>query len=148
MRAVSTCVKSASVTVDGREIANIGKGFLILLGVTHEDTEAQAVKLADKLMGLRVFEDENGKMNRSLEDVGGEVLVVSQFTLYGNCRKGRRPEFLAAARPEVAVPLYEKFVALCRDKGFRVQTGEFGAYMDVASVNDGPMTLIVDTDLL
>ena len=148
MRAVLTCVKSASVTVDGREIANIGKGFLILLGVTHEDTEAQAVKLADKLMGLRVFEDENGKMNRSLEDVGGEVLVVSQFTLYGTCRKGRRPEFLAAARPEVAVPLYEKFVALCRDKGFRVQTGEFGAYMDVASVNDGPMTLIVDTDLL
>ena len=148
MRAVLTCVKSASVTVDGREIANIGKGFLILLGVTHEDTEAQAVKLADKLMGLRVFEDENGKMYRSLEDVGGEVLVVSQFTLYGNCRKGRRPEFLAAARPEVAVPLYEKFVALCRDKGFRVQTGEFGAYMDVASVNDGPMTLIVDTDLL
>ena len=148
MRAVLTCVKSASVTVDGREIANIGKGFLILLGVTHEDTEAQAVKLADKLMGLRVFEDENGKMNRSLEDVGGEVLVVSQFTLYGNCRKGRRPEFLAAARPEVAVTLYEKFVALCRDKGFRVQTGEFGAYMDVASVNDGPMTLIVDTDLL
>ena len=148
MRAVLTCVKSASVTVDGREIANIGKGFLILLGVTHEDTEAQAVKLADKLMGLRVFEDENGKMNRSLEDVGGEVLVVSQFTLYGNCRKGRRPEFLAAARPEVAVPLYEKFVALCRDKGFRVQTGGFGAYMDVASVNDGPMTLIVDTDLL
>ena len=148
MRAVLTCVKSASVTVDGREIANIGKGFLILLGVTHEDTEAQAVKLADKLMGLRVFEDENGKMNRSLEDVGGEVLVVSQFTLYGNCRKGRRPEFLAAARPEVAVPLYEKFVALCRDKGFRVQTGEFGAYMDVASVNEGPMTLIVDTDLL
>ena len=148
MRAVLTCVKSASVTVDGREIANIGKGFLILLGVTHEETEAQAVKLADQLMGLRVFEDENGKMNRSLEDVGGEVLVVSQFTLYGNCRKGRRPEFLAAARPEVAVPLYEKFVALCRDKGFRVQTGEFGAYMDVASVNDGPMTLIVDTDLL
>ena len=148
MRAVLTCVKSASVTVDGREIANIGKGFLILLGVTHEDTEAQAVKLADKLMGLRVFEDENGKMNRSLEAVGGDVLVVSQFTLYGNCRKGRRPEFLAAARPEVAVPLYEKFVALCRDKGFRVQTGEFGAYMDVASVNDGPMTLIVDTDLL
>ena len=148
MRAVLTCVKSASVTVDGREIANIGKGFLILLGVTHEDTEAQAVKLADKLMGLRVFEDENGKMNRSLEDVGGEVLVVSQFTLYGNCRKGRRPEFLAAARPEVAVPLYEKFVALCRDKGFRVQTGEFGTCMDVASVNDGPMTLIVDTDLL
>lgn len=148
MRAVLTCVKSASVTVDGTEIAHIGQGFLILLGVTHEDTEAQAVKLADKLMGLRVFEDENGKMNRSLSDVGGEVLVVSQFTLYGNCKKGRRPEFLSAARPEVAVPLYEKFVSLCRDKGFFVQTGEFGAYMDVASVNDGPMTLIVDTDSL
>ena len=148
MRAVLTCVKSASVTVDGTEIAHIGQGFLILLGVTHEDTEAQAVKLADKLMGLRVFEDENGKMNRSLSDVGGEVLVVSQFTLYGNCKKGRRPEFLSAARPEVAVPLYEKFVSLCRDKGFSVQTGEFGSYMDVASVNDGPMTLIVDTDSL
>ena len=148
MRAVLTCVKSASVTVDGTEIAHIGQGFLILLGVTHEDTEAQAVKLADKLMGLRVFEDENGKMNRSLSDVGGEVLVVSQFTLYGNCKKGRRPEFLSAARPEVAVPLYEKFVSLCRDKGFSVQTGEFGAYMDVTSVNDGPMTLIVDTDSL
>ena len=148
MRAVLTCVKGASVTVDGTEIAHIGQGFLILLGVTHEDAEAQAVRLADKLMGLRVFEDENGKMNRSLSDVGGEVLVVSQFTLYGNCKKGRRPEFLAAARPEVAVPLYEKFVSLCRDKGFSVQTGEFGAYMDVASVNDGPMTLIVDTDSL
>lgn len=148
MRAVLTCVKSASVTVDGREIANIGKGFLILLGVTHEDTEAQAVKLADKLMGLRVFEDENGKMNRSLEDVGGEVLVVSQFTLYGNCKKGRRPEFLAAARPEVAIPLYEKFVELCRAKGFHTETGEFGAYMQVDSLNDGPLTLVVDTDQL
>ena len=148
MRAVLTRVKSASVTVDGNVIGKIGPGFLILLGVTHEDTEAQAVKLADKLMGLRIFEDENEKINRSLADVGGQVLVVSQFTLYGNCKQGRRPEFLAAARPEIAVPLYEKFVALCRDKGFRVQTGEFGAYMDVASVNDGPMTLIVDTDLL
>ena len=96
-------------------------------------------------MGLRVFEDENGKMNRSLSDVGGEVLVVSQFTLYGNCKKGRRPEFLSAARPEVAVPLYEKFVSLCRDKGFSVQTGEFGAYMEVESLNDGPFTLIVDS---
>ena len=148
MRAVLTRVKSASVTVDGNVIGKIGQGFLILLGVTHDDTEAQAVKLADKLMGLRIFEDENEKMNRSLEDVGGEVLVVSQFTLYGNCKKGRRPEFLSAARPEVAVPLYEKFVQLCRDKGFHVETGEFGAHMDVASVNDGPVTLIVDTDLL
>lgn len=148
MRAVLTRVKSASVTVDGSVIGQIGQGFLILLGVTHEDTEAQAVKLADKLMGLRIFEDENGKMNRSLEDVGGQVLVVSQFTLYGNCKKGRRPEFLAAARPEVAIPLYEKFIALCRDKGFSVETGEFGAEMLVESVNDGPVTLIVDTDQL
>ena len=148
MRAVLTRVKTASVTVDGSVIGQIGQGFLILLGVTHEDTEAQAVKLADKLMGLRIFEDENGKMNRSLEDVGGQVLVVSQFTLYGNCKKGRRPEFLAAARPEIAIPLYEKFIALCRDKGFSVETGEFGAEMMVESVNDGPVTLIVDTDQL
>ena len=148
MRAVLTRVKSASVTVDGKVIGRIGPGFLILLGITHEDTEAQAVKLADKLMGLRIFEDENGKMNRSLEDVGGQVLVVSQFTLYGNCKKGRRPEFLAAARPEIAIPLYEKFIALCRDKGFSVETGEFGAEMLVESVNDGPVTLIVDTDQL
>ena len=148
MRAVLTRVKSASVTVDGNVIGQIGQGFLILLGVTHDDTEAQAVKLADKLMGLRIFEDENGKMNRSLDDVGGKVLVVSQFTLYGNCKKGRRPEFLSAARPEVAVPLYEKFVTLCRDKGLHVETGEFGAEMLVESVNDGPVTLIVDTDQL
>lgn len=148
MRAVLTRVKNASVTVDGKVIGRIGPGFLILLGITHEDTEAQAVKLADKLMGLRIFEDENEKMNRSLEDVGGQVLVVSQFTLYGNCKKGRRPEFLAAARPELAVPLYEKFVALCRAKGFHVETGEFGASMEVESVNDGPVTLIVDTDQL
>ena len=144
MRAVLTRVKSASVAVDGKTIGQIGQGFLILLGITHEDTEAQAVKLADKLMGLRIFEDENGKMNRSLEDVGGQVLVVSQFTLYGNCKKGRRPEFLAAARPEIAIPLYEKFIALCRDKGFSVETGQFGAEMLVESVNDGPVTLCIE----
>ena len=139
MRAVLTRVKVH---------ARIGEGFLILLGVTHEDTEAQAVKLADKLTGLRIFEDENEKMNRSLEDVKGELLIVSQFTLYGNCKKGRRPEFLAAARPEIAIPLYEKFVQLCRDKGFHTETGEFGAYMQVESLNDGPVTLVVDTDQL
>ena len=148
MRAVLTRVKHASVTIDGKVHGQIGEGFLILLGITHEDTEAQAVKLADKLTGLRIFEDENGKMNRGLDEVKGELLVVSQFTLYGNCKKGRRPEFLAAARPELAVPLYEKFVALCRDKGFHVETGEFGASMEVESVNDGPVTLIVDTDQL
>ena len=148
MRAVLTRVKSASVTVDGKVIGKIGQGFLILLGVTHEDTEVQAVKLADKLTGLRIFEDENGKMNQGLESVDGQVLVVSQFTLYGNCRKGRRPDFLAAARPEVAIPLYEKFVQLIRDKGIHVETGEFGAEMLVESINDGPVTLVVDTDQL
>lgn len=148
MRAVLTRVKHASVTIDGKVHGQIGEGFLILLGVTHEDTEAQAVKLADKLTGLRIFEDENGKMNRGLDEVKGELLVVSQFTLYGNCKKGRRPEFLAAARPDVAIPLYEKFVELCRAKGFHTETGEFGAYMQVDSLNDGPLTLVVDTDQL
>ena len=148
MRAVLTRVKHASVTIDGKVHGQIGEGFLILLGITHEDTEAQAVKLADKLTGLRIFEDENGKMNRGLDEVKGELLIVSQFTLYGNCKKGRRPEFRAAARPEVAIPLYEKFVELCRAKGFRTETGEFGAYMQVDSLNDGPLTLVVDTDQL
>ena len=148
MRAVLSRVKNASVTVDGQVIGKIGQGFLILLGITHEDTEVQATKLADKLTGLRIFEDEDGKMNRGLETVNGEILVVSQFTLYGNCRKGRRPDFLAAARPEVAIPLYEKFIQLIRDKGIHVETGDFGAEMLVESVNDGPVTLVVDTDQL
>ena len=148
MRAVLTRVRHASATIDGKVHGQIGEGFLILLGITHEDTEAQAVKLADKLTGLRIFEDENGKMNRGLDEVKGELLVVSQFTLYGNCKKGRRPEFLAAARPDVAIPLYEKFVELCRAKGFHTETGEFGAYMQVDSLNDGPLTLVVDTDQL
>ena len=148
MRAVLTRVKSASVTIEGRVAGQIGQGFLILLGVTHEDTEAQAIKLADKLTGLRSFEDETGKMNQGLESVDGQILGVSQFTLYGNCKKGRRPEFLAAARPEVAIPLYEKFVQLIRDKGIHVETGEFGAEMLGESVNDGPVTLVVDTDQL
>ena len=148
MRAVLTRVKHASVTIDGKIHGQIGEGFLILLGVTHEDTEVQAVKLAEKLTSLRIFEDENGKMNRGLDEVQGQLLVVSQFTLYGNCKKGRRPEFLAAARPEVAIPLYEKFVEACRDRGFHTETGEFGADMQVESLNDGPLTLVVDTDQL
>lgn len=148
MRAVLTRVKHASVTIDGAVRGKIGEGFLILLGITHEDTEAQAVKLADKLTKLRIFEDADGKMNRGLEEVNGELLVISQFTLYGNCKKGRRPDFLAAARPEVAIPLYEKFVEECRAKGFHTETGEFGAYMEVDSLNDGPLTLVVDTDNL
>lgn len=146
MRAVLMKVKSASVRVDGETVGKIGQGYLILLGVAIEDTEAQCQKLADKLCSLRIFDDENDKINLSLDDVGGEILVISQFTLYGNCRKGRRPEFLRAARPETAIPLYEKFVALCREKGYHVETGEFGAHMEVESVNNGPFTLIVDTN--
>lgn len=145
MKAVLMRVQRASVTIDERETRSIGRGFLILLAVTHDDTEAQAVKLADKLCSLRLFEDADGKINLTLDEVGGEIMIVSQFTLYGNCRKGRRPEFLNAARPETAIPLYEKFVSLVRAKGYHVETGEFGAYMAADSVNDGPFTLIVDT---
>lgn len=145
MRAVLTRVNSASVAIDGEVVGKIGKGFLILLGVGPDDTGKECRYLAEKALGLRIFTDENDKMNLGLDAVGGEVLVVSQFTLYGNCRKGRRPEFLNAARPETAIPLYEKFVSLVRAKGYHVETGEFGAYMAVDSVNDGPFTLIVDT---
>lgn len=148
MRAVVTRVKSASVTVAGETIGSIEAGFLVLLGVKVGDTQQQAEKLAEKICGLRVFEDESGKMNRGLAEAGGSLLVVSQFTLYGNCKHGRRPEFLQAAKSEEAVPLYEYFLKLCRDRGFRVETGEFGAEMLVASVNDGPVTLILDTETL
>ena len=148
MRAVLTRVSSATVTVDGMVTGQIGRGFLILLGVGPEDTEQDCDKMCKKLLSLRIFTDDQGKMNLGLEAVNGQVLVVSQFTLYGSCKKGRRPEFLSAARPEVAIPLYEKFVQLCRDKGFHTETGEFGAYMQVESLNDGPVTLVVDTDQL
>ena len=148
MRAVLTRVKHASVTIDGTVAGKIGEGFLILLGIGPEDNEAVCDKLCDKLLSLRIFEDENGKLNRSLEDVNGEVLVVSQFTLYGNCKKGRRPDFFGAAKPDLAIPLYERFVQRCRDSGFHTETGEFGAYMQVDSLNDGPVTLVVDTDTL
>ncbi len=147
MRAVVTRVRGASVTIGGARRAEIGKGFLVLLGVHVSDGEAQAQKIADKLCGLRVFEDENGKMNVSPADAGAEMLIVSQFTLYGDCRS-RRPGFTAAARPDTAVPLYEKVIELCRARGFRVETGVFGADMQVESVNDGPVTLILDTDTL
>ena len=148
MRAVVTRVKSASVEIDGKVQGRIDTGFLVLLGVKTGDTEADALKLADKITALRVFEDENGKMNRGLEEVGGKLLVVSQFTLYGNCRRGRRPEFLLAARPETAIPLYELFISRCRELGFTVETGVFGADMQVFSQNDGPVTLILDTETL
>ena len=148
MRAVLTRVKSASVTIDGEVVGKIGQGFLILLGVGPEDTEKQCRYLAEKALGLRVFEDENGKMNLGLNDVGGQVLVVSQFTLYGNCRKGRRPSFTDAAGPELGNRLYEQFLSDCKDLGFEPQHGQFGADMKVESINDGPVTLILDTDQL
>ena len=148
MRAVLTRVTSASVTIDGEVVGSIGKGFLILLGVGPEDDETHCRYLAEKALGLRVFEDENGKMNRSLEDVGGEVLVVSQFTLYGNCRKGRRPSFTEAAPPDLGNRLYEQFLKDCESLGFPPRHGQFGADMKVASVNDGPVTLILDTQQL
>ena len=148
MRAVVTRVSAASVTVEGRTVGQIGRGYLVLLGIKTGDGEAQAEKLAEKITGLRVFEDETGKMNRSLSDVGGGLLVVSQFTLYGNVKHGRRPEFLQAAKSAEAIPLYEYFLRLCRERGFPPQTGEFGAEMLVSSVNDGPVTLILDTDTL
>ena len=148
MRAVVTCVTEASVTINGEVKGKIGKGFLVLLGVAPEDTEAQARRLADKIAGLRVFEDEAGKMNLNLESVGGSVLVVSQFTLFANCKKGNRPSFIGAAGPQTAIPLYEFFMELLRQKGFRVEHGEFGAFMQVASVNNGPVTILMDTDQL
>ena len=148
MRAVLTRVTSASVTIDGQVVGQIGKGFLILLGVGPEDDEATCRYLAEKALGLRVFEDENGKMNLGLSDVGGQVLVVSQFTLYGNCRKGRRPSFTDAAGPELGNALYEKFLSVCAELGYPPQHGQFGADMKVASVNDGPVTLILDTEQL
>ena len=148
MKAVVTRVSSASVTIDGVVNGSIGRGFLILLGVGPEDTPQHGRKLAEKILGLRVFEDENGKMNLGLADVGGSVLVISQFTLYGDCRKGRRPSFVGAAPPSIAIPLYEQFLADCEELGFLPQHGEFGADMQVESVNDGPVTLILDSNEL
>lgn len=145
MRAVVTRVKSASVTIDGETVGKIGQGFLILLGVAPDDTSAQCKKLADKALGLRVFCDENDKMNRSLAEVGGQVLVVSQFTLYADCKKGKRPSFIGAAAPDIAIPLYEQFLDECRERGFEPQHGRFGADMLVASENDGPVTILLDT---
>ena len=144
MRAVLTRVKSAYVEIGGERRAEIGAGLLILLGVHEEDTEAEAMKIADKICGVRIFEDENGKMNVNPTDAGAEILIVSQFTLFADCRS-RRPGFSRAARPEKAIPLYELVVSECRRRGFSVGTGEFGAEMMVGSVNDGPVTLLLDT---
>ena len=145
MRAVVTRVREASVTIEGRVNGAIGQGFLVLLGVGPNDTETVCDRLAEKICNLRVFEDENGKMNRSLEQVGGSLLVVSQFTLYADT-SSRRPGFTGAAKPDLAIPLYQRFLDRCRARGFDVQHGEFGADMQVASVNDGPVTLLLDTD--
>lgn len=141
MRVLLQRVSRAEVRVDGRSTGKIGRGFLLLVGVTHTDTEAHAAWMAEKVAGLRLFGDAEGKMNLALADVSGAVLVVSQFTLYGNAEKGRRPSFIDAARPELAQPLYERFVALLREQNLAVETGEFGAMMDVELVNDGPVTL-------
>lgn len=132
--------------VDGKTLAEIGKGFLILVGVRNGDTEKDAVYLAEKCFGLRVFDDREGKMNLAMAEVGGSVLAVSQFTVYGDCRKGRRPSFTDAAPPEVGEKLYEHFVSRLRDRGASVQIGKFGARMQVELVNDGPVTFVIDTE--
>lgn len=146
MRAVVQRVKSASVKVEGELVSEIGAGVLIFLGVAHEDTATEIEYIANKVANLRIFEDEEGKMNRSLLDMGGAALVVSQFTLYGDCRKGRRPSFIKAARPELANALYEQFITALEQQGIPTQGGTFQAMMDVELVNDGPVTILLDSD--
>ena len=145
MKIVVQRVKEAAVTVEGKTVGRIGKGFLVLLGVTHSDTQVQAERLSKKMLGLRIFPDSEGKTNLSLADVGGELLVVSQFTLYADCRKGYRPSFTEAAAPEAAEALYEYFVRRCRERQLPVETRRFGAHMEVSLVNDGPVTICMDT---
>lgn len=145
MRAVVTRVKEASVTIEGKVTGKIDQGYLVLLGVAQDDTEKEAQKLAKKICNLRVFDDAEGKMNLPLKDVEGKLLVVSQFTLYADLRHGNRPGFSTAGKPEIAEPLYERFMELCREEGFVVEHGIFGADMQVASINDGPVTLLYDT---
>lgn len=145
MRVVVQRSKEASVTVGGKTVGSIQKGFVLLVGVTHEDKEEDAAFLADKIANLRVFQDENGKMNLSLLDQEGEILSVSQFTLYSDCRKGRRPNFMDAAKPDHAIRIYKAFNRFLEEKGLRVATGEFGAMMDVKLINDGPVTLILES---
>lgn len=148
MRAVVQRVSSAQVTVAGEIVGQIERGFLVLVGITHNDGEAEAAYLARKIVGLRVFEDDSGKMNLSLTDIGGAVLAVSQFTLYGDVRKGRRPSFIDAARPDQAEPLYQRFCHLLAAEGVAVEQGVFQAHMQIALVNDGPVTLWLDTATL
>ena len=145
MRAVVQRVSRASVTIEGQIVGEIGRGLLILLGITHDDTSERAMWLAEKIAGLRVFSDDDGKMNCDVTEAGGGALIVSQFTLYGDCRKGRRPSFIEAAPPTVAIPLYETFIHAVKAQGVPVATGRFGADMQVELVNDGPVTLVVDS---
>lgn len=144
MRVVLQRVSRGRVTVSGRVVGEVGTGYLLLVGFTDGDTEETLRWMADKVVGLRLFQDAEGRMNRSLEEVDGGLLVVSQFTLYGDASRGRRPSFTAAARPEVAVPLYERFLEMLRASGRPVQSGEFGAMMEVELVNDGPVTLVLE----
>lgn len=146
MRAVVQRVSSSKVTVENNVIGQINKGLLVLLGVTHEDTSKDVDYMIDKILNLRIFEDENDKMNLSLKDVGGELLVVSQFTLYGDCRKGKRPSFSNAARPDLATKLYEEFIQKAKEQGVVVGTGQFGAHMMVDLTNDGPVTMLLESN--
>ena len=148
MKAVIQRVTSAAVHVDGEEIGSCGHGLLILLGIATGDTEEDLDRMLQKMVKLRIFEDENGKMNKSILDVGGEILAVSQFTLYGDARSQRRPGFTAAARPDKAIPMYEGLVQAWRDQGIHVETGVFGADMQVSLVNDGPVTMLMDSTKL
>jgi len=144
MRAVIQRVKKAGVSVNGEIIGQISKGLLVLLAVHQDDEELVIKKMADKILNLRIFNDDQGKMNLSVKDVGGEIMVVSQFTLYGDCRKGNRPSFIKSAKPKKAIPFYEKFVEYTKEQGIRCETGKFGAMMEVELVNDGPVTIIID----
>ncbi|MCR8644100.1 D-aminoacyl-tRNA deacylase [Paenibacillus sp. N1-5-1-14] len=145
MRVVIQRSKEAKVTVDGQVVGQIDRGLVLLVGITHDDTIEDAKYVADKIAGLRIFEDEAGKMNESIMQIGGQILSISQFTLYGDCRKGKRPSFIAAARPEQAQPLYDQFNDLLRAQGLQVETGVFGAMMDVSLTNWGPVTIVLDT---
>ncbi|WP_216829108.1 D-aminoacyl-tRNA deacylase [Alkalihalobacterium elongatum] len=145
MKVVLQRVSEASVKVNEEVVGKINSGLMLLVGITHEDTVEDVQYVTEKIANLRIFEDEDGKLNRSLLDVGGQILSISQFTLYGDCRKGRRPNFMAAAKPDVAAPLYETFNEALREKGIQVETGVFGAMMDVQLINHGPVTLIIDS---
>ncbi|WP_312643689.1 D-aminoacyl-tRNA deacylase [Hydrogenoanaerobacterium sp.] len=146
MKAVLQRVTHSSVAIENEIVGEIGQGIMLLLGITEEDTKKECDFLAEKAVNLRIFEDEDGKMNRSLLDIGGEMLIVSQFTLCADCRKGRRPSFIAAARPEKAIPLYEHFIAKIGERGIKTATGRFGADMMVSIKNDGPVTIVLDTN--